>query len=106
LEDPRRYVRAMDFIRTLIENGSYKPHELIPSIQQLADQTGHSRHTIGKALRLLQDQGLVDRTPGLGYCATGRAAVGKDWPTPIAAATGQYGSRVGWGLGGATRGDR
>jgi DNA-binding GntR family transcriptional regulator len=69
MNDPRRYMRMMDFIRGRIEDGTYKPNELIPPIQEMAEQTGHSRHTISKALRLLQDQGLVERTPGLGYVA-------------------------------------
>ena len=60
----------MNFVKARIEDGTFKPHELLPSIGELSDQTGHSRHTIGKALRLLQDDGLVHRTPGLGYCAT------------------------------------
>jgi DNA-binding GntR family transcriptional regulator len=74
IEDPRRYVQAMNFIRAKIENGTWKPHELMPPIGELAGQTGHSRHTISKAMRLLQDEGLVTRTPGLGYCPANRAA--------------------------------
>lgn len=54
MEDPRRYMRAMTCFRDRIENGTFKPHELIPSIAELAEQTGHSRHTVSKALRLLQ----------------------------------------------------
>jgi DNA-binding GntR family transcriptional regulator len=74
MDDPRRYVRAMTFIRTKIEDGTYPPHELMPPIKDLAGQTGHSRHTISKALRLLQGEGRVTRTPGLGYCPTTRTA--------------------------------
>jgi DNA-binding GntR family transcriptional regulator len=101
MEDPRRYMRAMIFIHDRIENGTFRPHELMPSIQQLADQTGHSRHTMSKALRLLQDERLVDRTPGLGYVARPRPAIAGQ--RPVAAANGHYGSPVGWGLGGQTR---
>jgi DNA-binding transcriptional MocR family regulator len=134
VDDPRRYIRAMIFIRDRIENGTFKLHELIPSIRQLSDQTGHSRHTIGKALRLLQDQGLVERTPGLGYVAKARTATPasrptpvtmpsarpalvatstgsppplvtpSDPPAPVAAVSGRYGSPVGWGQGGAGHG--
>jgi DNA-binding transcriptional MocR family regulator len=50
-EDPRRYVRAMYFIKARIEDGTFKLHELMPSIQELSDQTGHSWHTVSKALR-------------------------------------------------------
>jgi DNA-binding GntR family transcriptional regulator len=105
IEDPRRYVRAMCYIKARIEDGTFKLHELMPSIGELADQTGHSRHTIGKALRILQDQGLVDRTPGLGYTAKARTAATSD-PRPVMAANGHASSPAGWGLGGATRGHR
>jgi DNA-binding GntR family transcriptional regulator len=71
MDDPRRYVRMMNHIRHRIDDGSFKPDELMPSIQELSDQTGFSRHTIGKALRLLQQEGVVSRTPGLGYVPCG-----------------------------------
>ena len=103
MDDPRRYMRAMIFIRDRIENGTFKPHELIPSIQQLADQTGHSRHTLSKALRLLQDEGLVARTPGLGYVAKAPAPKIIGRPAPVTAVNGLSGS-VGWGQGGAGHG--
>jgi DNA-binding GntR family transcriptional regulator len=38
MEDPRRYVRAMNFIRAKIEDGTYEPYELMPPIQELAEQ--------------------------------------------------------------------
>ena len=69
MEDPRQYVRTMNYVRDKIADGTFKPHELMPSIGQLSDQTGFSRHTVGKAMRMLQDEGLVRRTPGLGYVA-------------------------------------
>ena len=96
----------MYFIKARIEDGTFKLHELMPSIQELSDQTGHSRHTVSKALRILQDQGLVDRTPGLGYVAKARAATTGDRPAQVAAANGHHGSPVGWGRGGAAHGDR
>ena len=55
------------YIRARIEDGTYKPHELMPSIAELSDQTGFSRHTVSKAMLALADEGLVGRTPGLGY---------------------------------------
>ena len=67
MEDPRRYIRAMNLIRTQITDGTVKPHELIP-VNTLSSQTGYSRHTLSKALRLLEQEGLVSRIPGLGYC--------------------------------------
>jgi DNA-binding GntR family transcriptional regulator len=106
VEDPRRYMRMMEFVRARIEDGTFKPDELMPSIQQLSGQTGFSRHTIGKAMRLLQDEGLVYRTPGLGYCAKASAATAGGGPHPVGAANGHHCSRVGWGLGGAAHGHR
>ena len=72
IDDPRRYVQMLRFLRTRIEDGTYKPHELMPSVNQLSKETGYSRHTITKALRILQDEGLVQRVPGLGYGPTGK----------------------------------
>jgi DNA-binding GntR family transcriptional regulator len=72
IEDPRRYVQMLNLLRTRIEDGTYKPNELMPSVNQLTKETGYSRHTITKALRILQDEGLVERVPGLGYGPTGR----------------------------------
>jgi DNA-binding GntR family transcriptional regulator len=67
MEDPRRYIRAMNLIRARIQDGTAKPDELIP-VNTLSGQTGYSRHTLSKALRLLEQEGLVARIPGLGYC--------------------------------------
>lgn len=64
-----------NFIRARIEDGTYKPHELMPSVNKLSAETGYSRHTITKALRILQQAGLVARVPGLGYSPTSK-------PTP------------------------
>ena len=104
-EDPRRYVRAMNFIKARIEDGTYQPHELIPPIQELSDQTGHSRHTLSKALRILEDQGLVERTPGLGYCAKARTTTTTDRPAPVPAANGHAASAIGRRQGGAASGE-
>ena len=101
MNDPRQYMRMMAFIRGRIEDGTYKPNELMPSMQELADQTGFSRHTIGKAMRMLQDEGLVTRTPGLGYVPEA-AALGR--PAMVPAAKGQTDSPVGWDRGGETHG--
>jgi DNA-binding transcriptional MocR family regulator len=39
----------MTYIKSRIEDGTFKPRELMPPIGELAGQTGHSRHTISKA---------------------------------------------------------
>jgi DNA-binding GntR family transcriptional regulator len=38
-----------------------------PSIEELTQEHGHERQTCAKALRLLVDEGLAYRVPGLGY---------------------------------------
>jgi DNA-binding transcriptional MocR family regulator len=47
-----------------------------PSITTLSQQYGHARQTCAKALRTLEDEGLLTRIPGLGYYVTGTAAAG------------------------------
>jgi GntR family histidine utilization transcriptional repressor len=45
------------------------PGEQLPSIGELRVKHGHSRQTVGKAMRVLGDEGLIYRVPGLGYYA-------------------------------------
>jgi DNA-binding GntR family transcriptional regulator len=42
-----------------------------PSITTLTQEYGHARQTCAKALRVLVDEGLLTRVPGLGYYVTG-----------------------------------
>jgi DNA-binding GntR family transcriptional regulator len=44
-----------------------------PSITTLSQQYGHARQTCAKALRTLEDEGLLVRIPGLGYYVKGTA---------------------------------
>jgi DNA-binding GntR family transcriptional regulator len=44
-----------------------------PSITSLCQELGHARQTCAKALRILEDEGLVNRVPGLGYFVTRNA---------------------------------
>jgi DNA-binding GntR family transcriptional regulator len=45
----------------------FAPGEKLPSIGDLAQKHGHSRQTVTKAMKALEDEGLIDRWPGLGY---------------------------------------
>jgi len=45
------------------------PGERLPPIGELRRKHGHSRQTVTKAMRVLQDEGLIYRVPGLGYYA-------------------------------------
>jgi DNA-binding GntR family transcriptional regulator len=62
--DPRAYVRLAALLRDQLV-----PGEPLPSIGELRTKHGHSRQTVGKALRILEGQGLIYRVPGLGYYA-------------------------------------
>jgi DNA-binding GntR family transcriptional regulator len=44
-----------------------------PSITTLSQQYGHARQTCAKALRTLEEDGLLTRIPGLGYYVTATA---------------------------------
>ena len=49
-----------------IAAGKYAPSGRLPSEAQLVDRFGVSRPTVARALRDLQDQGLVERRVGSG----------------------------------------
>jgi DNA-binding GntR family transcriptional regulator len=69
--DPRAYVRLAARIRRDIAEGTLAPGMPTPSITTLSQQYGHARQTCAKALRVLVDEGLLARIPGLGYYVTG-----------------------------------
>jgi len=70
LADPRAYVRLTAIVRQQIIDGTLEPGQPAPSITRLSQEHGHARATCGKALRMLEDQGLLTRIPGLGYYVT------------------------------------
>jgi DNA-binding GntR family transcriptional regulator len=55
------------FIREQIASGTLVPGGRLPSIAALRRQHGHSRQTVGKAMRILEGEDLIYRVPGLGY---------------------------------------
>jgi GntR family transcriptional regulator len=65
--DPRAYIRLAALIREQIADGRLLPGGQLPSIAALRRQHGHSRQTVGKAMRVLESEGLIYRVPGLGY---------------------------------------
>jgi GntR family transcriptional regulator len=65
--DPRAYMRLASFIREQIADGKLAPGGRLPSIAVLRREQGHSRQTAGKAMRVLADEGIIYRVPGLGY---------------------------------------
>jgi DNA-binding GntR family transcriptional regulator len=66
-EDPRLYVRVLLSVREQIDDGTLRAGERTPTIGALCWQFGCTRQTVSKALRLLADEGLLIRYPGLGY---------------------------------------
>ena len=70
LADPRAYVRLAAIVRQQITDGILDPGQGAPSITRLSQEYGHARLTCGKALRMLEDEGLLTRIPGFGYYVT------------------------------------
>ena len=65
--DPRAYMRLAALIREQIASGKLAPGGRLPSIAILRREHGHSRQTVGKAMRILEGDGLIYPVPGLGY---------------------------------------
>jgi DNA-binding GntR family transcriptional regulator len=72
--DPRAYIRLAAILRKEIADGTLATGMPTPSITTLSQRYGHARQTCAKALRLLEDEGLLTRVPGLGYYVTGKPA--------------------------------
>jgi len=72
--DPRAYMRLASLIREQIARGELAPGGQLPSIAILRREYGHSRQTVGKAMRILEGDGLIYPVPGLGYFVCQRPA--------------------------------
>jgi len=66
-DDPRAYIRLAERLQRQVLDGTLAPGSPAPSITTLSQQYGHARETCSKAMRLLADDGLLFRVPGLGY---------------------------------------
>ena len=69
-DDPRPYMKIAGQLRDQITSGTLTRGTPVPTITTMSRTTGHARQTCGKALRMLEDEGLVTRIPGLGYYVT------------------------------------
>lgn len=58
------YVQLADQLREQIRAGKIGPR--VPSIMELAEETGLSAATVKRALGLLRDEGLIFAVPGRG----------------------------------------
>ena len=72
-DDPRAYIRMAARLRTQILAGEIAPGQPVPSLTTLSREFGHARATCGKAMRLLEQEGLLTFIPGLGYHAISAA---------------------------------
>jgi DNA-binding GntR family transcriptional regulator len=64
--DPRLYVQVTEDLRRKISSGDLKA-VISVSIGDLWRQWGACRQTVSKALRILENDGLLRRYPGHGY---------------------------------------
>jgi DNA-binding GntR family transcriptional regulator len=66
LTDPRAYMRLAAIVRQQIIDGKLRPGGPAPRSPS-SQEYGHPRPTCSRALRILEDEGLLTRIPGLGY---------------------------------------
>ena len=71
--DPRAYVRLAALLRRQIAERTLAPGMPTTSITPLSQENGHARQPFAKALRVLEDEGLLVRIPGRGYYVKGTA---------------------------------
>ncbi len=62
-----RYEEIAKIITTLIEQGTYRSDERIPSVRQMAKQQSVSISTVLKAYLELENRGLIEARPQSGY---------------------------------------
>ncbi|GAA2846703.1 hypothetical protein GCM10010517_03470 [Streptosporangium fragile] len=66
----RPYLRIADDIRREIAAGRYAVGEQLPVARELADKYGVAMMTIGNALAVLRDEGLIETRQGSGSFVT------------------------------------
>jgi DNA-binding GntR family transcriptional regulator len=67
-----KYARVVTELRRRVEEGIYKPGDMLPSEAQLVREFGIGRTTIVRALQILQHDGWITREHGLGSYVKGR----------------------------------
>ena len=66
-----------------IRTGKYRPGARLPSEAQLVKQFGISRPTVGRALRDLQEQGMIERRAGSGTYVQAERAIALPTASPL-----------------------
>jgi len=71
-----KHAQVFDALRREIQSGRWRVGDRLPSEAELVRRFGHSRITIGRALRDLQNEGLVERRAGSGTYVRGPSPSG------------------------------
>lgn len=65
-----KYFTLMEELKEEILSGRIAPGEKLPSENQLTEKYGLSRHTVRKALNLLEQEGYIEACHGKGtFCS-------------------------------------
>lgn len=65
-----RYHQLKEILRKRIESGEFKPDDQFPTEEQLCQEYGISRGTVGRAVKILVDEGWLRREQGRGTFVT------------------------------------
>jgi GntR family transcriptional regulator, transcriptional repressor for pyruvate dehydrogenase complex len=65
ISDPRVHERVVDQITFAIRSAAYGVGERLPSVEQMARSMGVSKPTVGEAIRVLADWGVVESRRGV-----------------------------------------
>src|SRR5438309_1483336 len=71
-----KYRQVVDKIAQQIASGKYGPGQKLPSEAMLVKRYATSRITVGRAMRELQQRGLIDRVAGSGSYVRAGASTG------------------------------
>jgi len=74
----RKYERVVRALMARIEDGTYRPGNLLPSQHELVREFGVSRPTVIEALRILRQQGWIETQPARGSFVRGRVPLTTD----------------------------
>lgn len=80
-----RYVSVEKYVLRLIESGSLKPGERIPSLRSLGARLGVSVSTVNQAYVALEQRGVVEARPKSGFFVRGRLDTRPPAPRPVGA---------------------
>ena len=73
------YEQVANILRDRISYGIYPKNELLPPEMLLLAEFNVSRHTIREAMRMLVDEGLIERSPGRGTIVSPSSAGSGNW---------------------------